>query len=344
MKILFILQSPTFSGAENVACQIVDMFRNDPNLDFYYSSPDGPIREALLERKVKFVPLNSFTVKGIKRAIKEVNPDYVHSHDMRASLLSALACGKRKLIVHVHNNHFDNRCINIRTLGFLLPALKAKHIFWVSNSSFTGYIFHKFFSSKSSVLYNVIDEDLLRARMSSDKSHYDYDVIYIGRLTYQKDPIRLMNIMSSLVAKKPDIKIAVIGTGDMQEEVRELRDNLRLQDNVNMLGYIANPLKILHDSKVMVMSSRWEGTPMCALESLSLGVPIVSTPTDGMADIIENGKNGFLFSEDDNIVDSILDIVDNKSTIVKLSKGATETSASINNKENYRRAISASYL
>ena len=41
---------------------------------------------------------------------------------------------------------------------------------------------------------------------------------------------------------------------------------------------------MLHDSKVMLMTSLWEGTPMCAVEAMALGVPIVTTPTDGLCD------------------------------------------------------------
>lgn len=44
---------------------------------------------------------------------------------------------------------------------------------------------------------------------------------------------------------------------------------------------------------MMIMTSLWEGTPMCALEALAMGIPIVSTPVDGLCDLIENGKNGF---------------------------------------------------
>ena len=60
MKVLHLLQSNRFSGAENVVCQIIDMFRTDKDIEMVYCSPDGPIKETLTERKIRFVPLKNY--------------------------------------------------------------------------------------------------------------------------------------------------------------------------------------------------------------------------------------------------------------------------------------------
>ena len=93
MKILHVLNSNRFSGAENVVCQIVEMFRSDTDVEMVYCSPDGQIREALAERDVEFAPIKEMTVQEIKRVVREQQPDVIHSHDMRAGFISALACG-----------------------------------------------------------------------------------------------------------------------------------------------------------------------------------------------------------------------------------------------------------
>ena len=49
---------------------------------------------------------------------------------------------------------------------------------------------------------------------------------------------------------------------------------------------MSNPLRLLECSKVMIMTSKYEGLPMTVLEAMALGVPLVSTPVDGLKDII----------------------------------------------------------
>lgn len=343
MKILHLLQSGHFSGAENVVCQIIGMLRDDPAIEMVYCSQDGQIREALEERNITFAPVHAFTVKEVKRVIREQNPDLIHAHDMRASFVAALACGNIPLISHVHNNNFDSRGLSAKSIAYLLAAIKAKHIFWVSQSSFDGYAFHRLFGNKSTVLYNIIDVAALYSKMNTDSGIYNYDVIYIGRLTFQKDPERLMRVFAKVAEKLPSVKIAVVGTGDMEAETRALSNELNLQNNVEFLGFQSNPLKMLHDAKVMVMTSRWEGTPMCALESLAVGTPIVSTPTDGLKDLIQDGVNGFLSDDDEQLSEKIIFLINNVQKQAEISQNAVELSERYNDMDTYREKILQAY-
>lgn len=343
MKILHILNSDQFSGAENVVCQIIAMFSENKDVKMVYCSREGRIRQALMERDVEFVPIHSLTISEVKRVIKEQRPDIIHAHDMRASFVAALSCKKIPLISHIHNNAFDSRGLSTKSIAYIVAACRAKHIFWVSQSAFAGYCFGKFFSRKSSVLCNIIDIEKLYEKMRCDESNYEYDVVYIGRLTTPKNPERLMHICAKLVEKRPSIRIAVVGTGELETETKNTRAALKLEKNVDMLGFQSNPLKILHDSKVMVMTSLWEGTPMVALEAMALGVPIVSTPTDGLKDLIEDGKNGFLSDDDDILANRIIEVVANDELQSNMSKNAMQKSRKINNVEYYVQTLMRQY-
>ncbi len=343
MKVLHLLQSGRFSGAENVVCQIIGMMKDEPDMEMVYCSSDGQIREALDERDIRFAPLSNFSINEIKQVIEKEKPDIIHAHDMRASLYAAIACGNIPLVSHIHNNAFDSRGISVKSIAYIFAAWKAKSIFWVSQSAFDGYAFHKLFKKKSSVLYNIIDIDALYEKMSLDEKEYDYDVIYLGRLTFPKNPQRLMNVFRLVKERKPDIKIGVIGTGDMQDETIGLAQEYDLLDNVEFLGFQSNPLKMLYDSKVMVMTSRWEGTPMCVLEAMALGVPIVSTPVDGLKDLIKNGENGYLSDDDEVLADKICEIVNSREIHDAMGKLSKEISAETQNKQIYKEKIMSQY-
>lgn len=344
MKILHLLQSGHFSGAENVVCQIIGMMKDEPDIQMAYCSRDGQIREALKERKINFYPIRELTVSEIKRVIREYRPDIIHAHDMRASFVAARACGKITLISHIHVNNFDSRGVSAKSIAYLFSAAKAKHIFWVSNSACTGYCFHSLFKRKSSVLYNIISIDDLYSKMHKDNRDYNYDIVYLGRLTPQKNPHRFLRVFKMLIEKKPDIRIAVIGTGELEEEIHKLATEMKLASNVEFLGFQSNPYKMLHDAKLMIMTSKWEGTPMCVLEAMALGVPVVSTPTDGVRDVVEDGKTGYLSDDDSELVEKSLLIIDDSLLREKISTQCLHDARQINNASEYKKRIITEYL
>lgn len=343
MKVMHLLQSSKFSGAENVVCQIISMFKNEDDVEMVYCSKDGQIRDALKERGICFFPMRKLCVSEVKRVIKEYKPDIIHAHDMNASFTAALACGRTILISHIHNNSFDSRKFSIKAIAYLVSALKSKHIFWVSESSFNGYYFHKWFTRKSSVLYNIIDINALYQKMKLDQNEYTYDVVYLGRLTYPKNPQRLMKVLKAATERCSKLSVAIVGSGDLEQETRKLCQKYGLERNVHFLGFQSNPLKILYDSKVMVMTSLWEGTPMCALESMALGVPIVSTPIDGLKDLVVNGENGYLFDDDDRLADALVSVSIESSLRKRLSKRQIDMSIEYNSVENYKEEIRMAY-
>lgn len=344
IRVLHLLVSRTYNGAENVVCQIANLFKSDNDIEIIYCSPDGPIRDALDEKNVPFAPLVDLSIKEIKRVIAETKPDIVHAHDMRANFLAYLSVGKIPLISHVHNNNYDSRGLSLKSLLFYLAAKKSKHIFWVSKTSFDGYFLKSSLKDKSEILYNVINIDNLKDKADKDKSSYDYDFVYLGRLTYQKNPQRLVKVMQQVVRKEPKIKFAILGEGELGAEIKENIKNSDLSSNIHYLGFSSNPYKILKDSKAMIMTSRWEGLPMCALEAFALGVPVVSTPADGLIELIENDVSGFISDYDDELVSQIIKIYNDSEYRMALSKGATDKANEMMNLENYKTIIKDTYL
>ena len=344
MKVIHVLSSRIYSGAEKVACQIIKAFETGETVDMVYCSPESEIVAQMLEaQNITYLPIEAMNTANLRRIFDQEKPDLIHAHDMRASFLSCLCCGKTPVVSHIHNNAYDARGLSAKSVAYLLAGFKAKHILWVSRSAYEGYVFHKLFEKKSSVLYNILDMEQIRQKQAQDENTYDFDLIYVGRLTYQKNPQRLMELCATLKAEKPDLQVAIVGNGELEEECKALCAQLGIKDNVQFLGFQSNPIKMIADAKALVLTSRWEGTPMCALEALAVGTPVVSTPSDGMLDLIENGVNGYLFEEDKDLAESILRILRDDGHRQELSQNALAKSAQINDEAAYKQAIWACY-
>lgn len=343
MKILHLISTSSFSGAENVACQIINMYKNNEDVEMYYVSPKGENINILKSKNIKYIELERFDIKNIKKVVNEYKPDIIHAHDIKASYLASFFSKKVKVISHVHNNHENMRKFGIKTFLYNSVSYKFSSIIWVSKSAFDSYYFKKNIIDKSIVLYNVVDEEEINKKASSDNNCYDYDVVYIGRLTYQKNPERLIEIANSISKEHPDFKMAIVGDGDLKYSIEKMIRANNLEKNVFLLGFMNNPYKVLKQSKMLILTSRFEGTPMVALEAMSLGIPIISTFTDGMVDILEDGNNGFLCNDNDEFVRIIERYINDNQEISLIKRNTLKKSKEINNKIKYKEIISKLY-
>ena len=343
-KVLHLLSTSCFSGAENVACQIIDMYKNDINYEMVYCSVIGENRQCLDDRKIPVLELKKFSIKNIINARKKFKPNVVHAHDIKASIAAALLFRKTLVISHVHANHENMRKHNIKTFLFNLVSSRFTSIIWVSQSAFDNYVYKAKVKDKSIVLYNVIKVQELIDKIKEDKKEYpNYDLIFLGRLTYQKDPIRLIHIIKMLKYKKSDIKVAIVGTGDLENNIKVEIERNKLNNNVDFIGFVSNPYKILNSSKLLILTSRYEGTPMVALEAIALGIPIISTPTDGMKKLIKNNINGYLSEKNDILVEKILEILNDDTKLYQMIKNAKNMSKKLNNCLEYKKELSIIY-
>lgn len=346
MKVLHILYDNIFSGAQNVVCQIIDLYKTyEPDTEMVYVSPDGPIREALDARGIRFHALEKWSVGSVKKVIDEEKPDLIHAHDMRASVAAALASGSVPVISHIHNNNYNSRGLSLKSIIYGIAALKVKHIFWVSKSSYEGFKFSKCFEEKSSVLYNVIDCGKIHEHAEAAEIKAAYDIVYVGRLTYQKNPERLIKVFAKVAMEKTDATFAIVGDGELKEQLEKLVLQLppEIRGRISLLGYQKNPYGIMEKAKVMLMTSRWEGTPMCILEAQEFGLPVVSTPSDGIADIIVSGENGFLEKEDDELAQRCLLLLRDASKRADMSRRAHDFSVRYNDVKAYFDRINDAY-
>jgi len=317
MKVIQVLNTWEYFGAENVAIGICEGLK-ERGVEVAYASRIGSVGDVVEQHGIRYIGLKDVSVKEMRRMIVREKADVVHAHDMFASVVCAIATigTKCRLVTMLHNNGFENRRISVKSVAYLTAMMRAKRAFFVSKSTYEGYLFHKWFEKKSEVLGNIIDVEGIVARGGAQEKRWD--IVYVGRLFVQKDPIRLINVINKIREIKPDLRVAIVGNGEMTDETRDEVLRLGLERNVELMGFREDAIEIMGASRVMLMTSLWEGTPMVVLEAMALKVPVVATPVDGLKEVVD-GR--WLCERDEELVAAVVDLLDNGSDNYVWHKG-----------------------
>jgi glycosyltransferase involved in cell wall biosynthesis len=126
-------------------------------------------------------------------------------------------------------------------------------------------------------------------------------LIAVGRLSREKGYDRLLRILHRLPAGEWECLIA--GDGPERKNLEALKDELGLADRVQFLGTLENPFPRIAAADIFLLTSFYEGFPNAVLEALACGVPVVALRCPGgIAEIIQDGKNGFLLEDEQALI------------------------------------------
>lgn len=113
-------------------------------------------------------------------------------------------------------------------------------------------------------------------------------ITYICRITEQKRPMLLLNIVKELKLKRSDFQVLVVGSGNLLEKMKQAANNMNLQQNIIFLGNIEKTEEIYKISDLTINCSIKEGLALTSYESLAMGVPVVASDVGGQREIISN--------------------------------------------------------
>lgn len=121
-------------------------------------------------------------------------------------------------------------------------------------------------------------------------------LLFVGRLSVEK---RVETIIWAIGRTKARWNLKIIGDGDERERLERIVSELGLEEQVYFMGWKINPWEYADDVSALVLASEYEGFPVAAIEAMACGIPVISTPVDGIVEIIRPGINGFLFPQGD---------------------------------------------
>lgn len=216
---------------------------------------------------------------------------------------------------------FNSKLHNFLYSGILYKwLLRGTKCIHVSNSSAKEFA-EKNFKEKCELIYYPFSIDEI-VRMSQNFvsdlvfEKGKFNIIFAGRLSEQKGVSALANIISKIsentdISKK--IRLNIFGSGDTKHEniINELE---RKYTFVKHFGHIENKFmpNILTKQNLLISTSQWETLPYNILEAQAMGIPVIAFDIPGPADILINGKTGFLAESENDFLNKITDLADYK--------------------------------
>ena len=335
MKILHLLKSNKFSGAENVVLTIMSFFSDE---EVVYASPDGPIRKIVENSGYQFYALESNNIRAIKKAIAELKPDIIHAHDFSMATNAAWASGGIPVVAHLHNNPPWLGKIHPKNIAFTLALPRIRQIISVSESVPEEYLFGMLIKKNNVVLGNFVDVDRVRRMAQEPCPCGDVHLIFLGRLSSPKQPLLFCEIVKKVKEKIPDITARMIGDGELADEVKKYINENDLKNTIELVGFQSNPYSYLKHGKIMIMPSAWEGFGLAAVEALSLGIPVLCSGVGGLKNIVDSscGKICHSILEYDIEINRLLS---DDLYMEKKSKAAKEKANIFSDKCGYKRKL-----
>ena len=140
-----------------------------------------------------------------------------------------------------------------------------------------------------------------KSKISVDARPKDNHLVFVGRLIETKKVDLLLEAIIPFMDYYLDVHLTIIGDGSMRSELEEIVSNSGYSTRIKFVGALSSErvLKEIAHSSLLILPSRYDGWGVVINEALSVGVPVIVSDACGSADIIDHGRNGYIFKSGD---------------------------------------------
>jgi glycosyltransferase involved in cell wall biosynthesis len=337
-KVLHIITDSNIGGAGHQMLTLIDTLSGDFTAEVILpqNSRLGP---ALERRKIKYYELphiaeRSFSWAGvgvIRKKLKEILPDIVHTHASLAGRIAARLHRKCK-IVHTLHCAFPvekwRKSFPMKQISGCVNNMFSDRMIATSPVARDTLLQMGASQKKIRVIFNGVPpaeefptEKIARLREKFNIPQNNFVVAYIARLT----EIKGHDYVFDTAREQPyNVILIFAGDGDYEEHLKQRVENENL-NNVRMLGFVENVDEVLAVTDVQINASYVsETTSLSLLQGMSVGKPAIVTNFGGNPFVIKDGENGLLIPVCDPqaMDDAITKLRDDKDLYEQLSIGA----------------------
>ena len=310
---------------------------------------------------------NIYSFKGMKE-IKEFSPDLIHIqtefgigifgkiageilnipvcytyHTMWADYSHYIAPGNIKAVDTVAKKIIEkiSKIYGDSCTELIVPSQKtadALREYGISNSIHviaTGLQLEQF--SKNNMNQEVMNEIINKYHLK-DK----FVVTFLGRIAPEKSVDLLIEAMKDLSKKDDSICLMIVGGGPQLDELKEMVNDYQLNDSIIFTGPKESSLvpSYYHVSDLFVSASITETQGLTFIEAMASGIPVLARYDKNLDGVIVDGRNGYFFSDKDDLVDKILCL--SQMDLIELSQYAIEDALQYSS-ENFYKKIMETY-
>ena len=294
-NILHISRTMDIGGAERIVYQLSSDLKDE--FDSVHVASTGGIWESNLAAKSiqhhKIIDIDSknpLTVLkllySIRQIIKNNEITIVHTHHRMAAFyirLLKFVCPKLTHVYTAHNVFKDK----LPLYRFALGNAKSVAVGEAVNKNLKEDVG----ITDSKVIYNGV---ILKKTDNQVDDIVGYDGTKLGciaRLSEQKGLIYLIEAMPLLTVK--NIRLFIVGDGELRNELENKVKELHLQDSVTFLGYRKDIVECINSFDFCVLPSIFEGFGLVAIEAFMNSKTLVATDIPGLNEVVTN-ENGIL--------------------------------------------------
>lgn len=122
----------------------------------------------------------------------------------------------------------------------------------------------------------------------------NFVILCTGELNANKNQYTIIKAIPEILKKISNVKLLIAGNGPYEEKLKQLISNLKLEKNVELLGYRTDLEWYVHACDLVVTASFREGLPVNVLEAMFCKKAVVASDNRGHRELIYDGKNGYL--------------------------------------------------
>ncbi len=317
MRIVNIILTKDDGGVAKVSLDYANIFKSLGHQTSFITKKNSSFVNKIEKIGVNLNEVNNrfgyfdlIAIKQIAKHLKKLDADLVVAHNSKAIALSKKAIKKLKkkpkLIAINHSTNVK------RSIGANLILNVNKEIFYKTVDLGQPY-------DHSFVVYNGLDfaKDFTQSKINLlNKKEIVLGVI--GRIDIYKNfsaVINALKILNEKTSQKFVIKIA--GTGEEEQNLRKLAENLKINDQVEFLGWIEDGYKFYQEIDIFVLPTLRETFGLVILEAIKHRKPIIATRTVGPSEILRHEKDGLLINIEpkeqmpDRIAKAVIKLVNN---------------------------------